>query len=316
MPSSSAIESHFRRILVPLDGSHLAETALPAAALLANWFQSRVTLIHLVEQDAPSEVHSERHLTGPAEAQDYLRQVAQRAFRPGGSIDIHVHTAEINNVARSLVEHAGELQADLIVMCAHGHGGLRGWLFGSIAQQVVNLGATPVLLIRPTADGEAPPFGCRLILVPLDGDPVHEVGLPFAAELAQASGGALHLVMVVRDQGRLKPEEAASALLMPLASSALVDLSEKQAETYLNDHIGRLRAAGLTASGEVARGDPAPYLSAAVQRVGADLAVLATHGKAGLGALLSGSVAPRLSGQSHAPLLLVPLAGQSQNAPG
>ena len=300
---------------MPLDGSHLAETPLPAVALLASWFQSSVTLIHLVEQDAPSEVHSERHLTRPAEAQEYLQQVAQRAFAPGGLISVHVHTAEINNVARGLVEHAAELQADLIVMCTHGSGGMRGWLFGSIAQQVVSLGATPVLLIRPTPEGEAPPFGCRLILVPLDGDPVHEVGLPFAAELARVSAGALHLVMVIRDPGSLKPEEAATALLMPLATSVLLDLSEQQAETYLNDHIGRLRAAGLTASGEVARGDPAPYLRSAVQRLGADLAVLATHGKLGLEALLSGSVAPRLSGHSHTPLLLVPLAGQSQVAP-
>ena len=307
MPSSSPADTHFQRILVPLDGSHLAETALPAAAFLAGQFQSNVTLIHLVEHNAPPAVHSERHLTKPVEAQDYLEQVARRAFASSATVASHVHTAEVSDVARSLVEHAAELQADLIVMCTHGRGGLRGWLFGSIAQQVVSLGTTPVLLIRPTSAGEAPPFAGRLILVPLDGNPVHEVGLPFARELALASGGALHLIMVIRSISSLKSEEAATARLMPLATNALLELSEKQAEQYLKEHIAQLRAAGLTVTAEAARGDPAPYLRTAAQRTDTDLIVLATHGKLGLEALWSGSVAPRLLGHSTAPLLLVPL---------
>jgi nucleotide-binding universal stress UspA family protein len=300
-------ETLFHSLLVPLDGSRLAETALPAAAFLASLFQSRVTLIHLIERNAPPEVHSERHLTDPAEARAYLQQLAQRAFPPGVSVDHHVHTTEVSDVARGLVEHAAELHADLIVMCTHGRGGLRDWLFGSIAQQVVGLGTTPVLLIRPTPAGEAPAFTCRLILVPLDGDPAHEEGLPVARDLARACGGALHLVMVIRDVGSLKAEQAATALLMPLATNALLDMSEKQAESYLNEHIARLQAMGLSVTAEVARGDPAPYLLSAAQRTGADLIVLGTHGKAGWEAFWSGSVAPRLSGRSRAPLLLVPL---------
>ena len=315
MPSSSPAEAHFQRILVPLDGSHLAETALPAAAFLSGLFQSSVTLIHLVEHNAPPAVHSERHLTDPIEAQDYLEQVARRAFAAGVLVANHVHTTEISDVARSLVAHAAELRADLIVMCTHGRGGLRGWLFGSIAQQVVSLGTTPVLLIRPTPAGEAPPFAGRLIFVPLDGNAEHEVGLPFARELALASGGALHLVMVVRSIGSLKSEEAATALLMPLATNALLELSEKQAEQYLIEHIALLRAAGLTVTAEVARGNPPRYLRSAARRTKADLVVLATHGKTGLEALWSGSVAPRLSGQMRRPLLLVPLPADSKAKP-
>ena len=301
-------ETLFHHLLVPLDGSRLAETALPAAAFLASRFQASVTLIHLIERNAPPEVHSERHLTEPAEAQAYLQQVAQRALPPGLRVEQHVHTAEVRDVARGLVEHAAELQIDLIVMCSHGRGGLRDWLFGSIAQQVVGLGTTPVLLVRPTSAGEAPPFACRMILVPLDGDPAHEDGLPVARDLARASGGALHLVMVIRSVDSLKGEQAATALLMPLTTNALLDMSEKQAESYLNEHITRLQAAGLAVTAEVARGDPASYLLSAAQRTGADLIVLGTHGKAGLEAFWSGSVAPRLSGRSHAPLLLLPLA--------
>jgi nucleotide-binding universal stress UspA family protein len=298
--------------LVPLDGSRLAESALPAAAFLAGLFHAGVTLIHLIEHNAAPAVHSDRHLVEPDEAQTYLREVAQRAFPASVPVERHVHTAEISDVARSLVEHAAELKVDLIVMCTHGRGGLRDLLFGNIAQQVVGLGLTPVLLVRPTQTGEAPPFACRLILVPLDGDPAHEAALPVASELARAAGGALHLVVVIRSVGSLKAEQAASALLMPLTTNALLEVSEKQAEDYLQAHIARLRRAGLTTTGEVARGEPVTHLSHAAQRTGADLIVLGTHGKAGLEAYLSGSVAPRLSGRAQAPLLLVPLAPSTE----
>lgn len=301
-------ETTFKHLLVPLDGSHLAETALPAAAYLAEKFRSRVTLIHLIEHHAPPEVHSDRHLTEASEAQAYLDEVAQRAFPAGTPVERHVHTIEVSDVARSLVAHAGELGVGLIVMCTHGRGGLRQWLFGSIAQQVAGHGTTPVLLVRPTETGEAIlQFACQLILVPLNGEPDHEQSLPVASELARTCAAVLHLVMVIRGAGNLKGEQAATALLMPLATKALLEIDEQQAESYLGTHAARLRAMGLNVTAEVAQGDPASYLLTAAQGAGADLIVLGTHGRLGLEAAWAGSIAPKISGRSHAPLLLVPL---------
>ena len=70
----------FKHILVPLDGSHLAEAALAPAARIAGTLGAPVTLIHIIEQEAPREVHKDRHLTQADEAQAYLREVAARAF--------------------------------------------------------------------------------------------------------------------------------------------------------------------------------------------------------------------------------------------
>ena len=64
-------------------------------------------------------------------------------------VERHVHGGEVDDVARSIVDHVAELGPDLIVMCTHGRGGLRGFMFGRIAQQVVGLDRTPVLLIPP-----------------------------------------------------------------------------------------------------------------------------------------------------------------------
>ncbi len=67
----------FKHILVPLDGSKLAEAALPAAVSLAQTFKAPVTLLHIIEQDAPEEIHRDRHLTEAREAEAYLAEIAK-----------------------------------------------------------------------------------------------------------------------------------------------------------------------------------------------------------------------------------------------
>src|SRR5512133_3182860 len=126
-----------KNILVPLDGSRLAEAAIPAASRLAEALGAAVTLIHVIEHNAPQEIHGERHLTNPEDALQYLFGLAQQGFPANVHVNQHVHTSEVEDVARSIVEHAGEFAPDLIVMCAHGRGGFRDILVGSIAQQVI-----------------------------------------------------------------------------------------------------------------------------------------------------------------------------------
>jgi nucleotide-binding universal stress UspA family protein len=298
----------FKHLLVPLDGSRLAETALPAAAYLARTLGAWVTLVHVIERDAPQEVHGERHLAEPDEACAYLEEVANRAFPAEVRVERHVHSSEVSDVARSIVEHVDELgRPDLIVMCTHGHGGLRTWLLGSIAQQVIAIGATPVLLIRPDGTGAAPAFTCRRLLVPLDGNPDHEQGLPVAVSLARACGAGLHLVMVVHTLRTLPGQQAAAARLLPAAASALLDISEDGAEEHLHGYVARLQTTGLPVTAEVCRGDPATNIVRTARRVSADVVVLGTHGKAGMDAFWSGSVAPQVVSRSHVPLLLVPV---------
>lgn len=296
----------FKHLLVPLDGSHMAETALLAAAYLAETLAASVTLIHIIERDAPQEVHRERHLRNTAEASAYLDEVARRSLPAGLRVERHVHTSQVSDVARSIVEHAGEFKPDLIVMCSHGRSGPRNWLFGSIAQQVIALGATPVLLTRPPKAGPLQALVCRRLLVPLDGDPAHEQCLPVAAGLAQACGAALHLVMVVPTLGTLAGEKAAAGMLLPRTMAELLDIGQQGAEEYLRRHLTDLQQAGLTGTTEVRRGDPAPAVLDAAQQAGADLIVLATHGRTGTEAFWSGSVAPKIASHSHVPLLLVP----------
>jgi nucleotide-binding universal stress UspA family protein len=306
----------FKHLLVPLDGSRLAESALPAAVRLAQLLGATLTLVHVIERKAPQEVHGERHLTTREEANAYLEEVRRRAFPATLHVNCHVHSEEVTDVAKSIVEHISELTPDLIVMCTHGRGGLRGWLFGSIAQQVIARHAAPVLFIRPTEYGTAPPFSCRRLLVPLDGSPAHEVGLAMAAGLAQACRAMVHIVMVVPTISDLFGERAATGRLLPKAMTEVLEVAQQSADTYLARLVHPLEASGLDVTAEVSRGDSVTAIVNTAQKINADIVVLGTHGKSGLDALYSGSVAPKVATHTRVPLLLVPLpSSQESEAP-
>ncbi len=296
----------FHHLLVPLDGSRLAEAALPAAAYLGQRLGARVALVHVIERDAPQVVHGERHLAAPAEADAYLSEVAARAFPAGSAVEWHVHTTAVSDVARSLAEHVEELGPDLIVMCTHGKGGLRDWLFGSIPQQVIALGESPVLLIQPPRFGRAPAFACRRLLVPLDGDPAHESGLETAIGLGRACAGELRLVMVVPTPATLAGEARVRARFLPGATSALLDLHEDGASAYLAGRVALAQAQGAPAAAQVGRGDPAQVIIRTARQADSDLVALGTHGRGGLAAFWAESVAPQVIRRAHIPLLLAP----------
>jgi nucleotide-binding universal stress UspA family protein len=265
----------FNRLLVPLDGSKLAESALPAAAGLAERLQIPVTLLHLIEADAPPRVHGDRHLTDAAEAEAYLKEVARRGFPGHGQVSWHVHLEPVGNVAIAICDHTAKLGCDLIAMCSHGRGGLGTLLLGTIAQRITGLGRTCILLVRPDASDRVPPFGCRRLLVPLDGQADHDGSLPVAAGLARACGSALRLLGVV--DRTLIGEGKASARLLPRTTSEMLELQAARMLDYLQGLSRRAELAALDHSAELRRGEPAATI---VEAAGdsCDLVVLSTHG--------------------------------------
>ena len=297
-----------KHILVPLDGSHLAESVLPAAGLLAEKLGATVTLLHLIESNPPETVHGEPHLTTTAAAESYLTDLAAHAFAETVGVDWHVHTVEVTNVASSIVEHTDEMHSDLVILCTHGQTGLRDWMFGTIAQKVISMGQTPVLLIPakvPTSADEPADFQLRKLLVLLDGKPEHEGGLPLAVELGRACEATLMLLTVVQTLETLSGEEAATGKLLPNATSVLLDLAEQEARAYLTEQITAHAADGVTITGAIQRGDPVDTILATAATQQADLIVLTTHGRKGTTAFWARSVAPKVTLRATTPLLLV-----------
>lgn len=297
----------FKRLLVPLDGSGMAEAALPAAAFFAAKFNATVTLVHVVERNAPREIHGQPHLINAAEAEVYLRDTARRAFPSGVSTECHVHAAEVDDVAQSIVEHADELVQDMIVMCSHGRGRALHLFLGSIAQDVISKGSRPVLLTRPDKSKGVSEFSCRSLLLPLDGDKDHAQALPVSKELARVCGAVIHLATAVPGFGDLSGHSAVTSRFLPGTMSKILEISVKNADDYLREQLKELRSQGFEAGAHVLRGDPANVVYDSAQQLHIDLIVMATHGKSGMGAFWSGSVTNKVSSVSSIPLLLIPI---------
>lgn len=294
----------FKHLLVPLDGSQLAEAALPYASRLAQALQAQVTLIHIIEENAPAAIHGERHLRDEEEACRYLEEARRRFFPESVAVTRHVHTEKTRNVAGGIAEHVAELRPDLIVMCTHGKSGLRELVIGSIAQQVIARSRAPVFLVQPSPA----PVRLERFLVPLDGNPEHDrTGLPAAAGLALATGAALHLFSVVYTLRTLPPQLSATGKMLPSATAVALNSSESASRDYLARQALPWQDQGIPVTIEVARGEPVQEILEAAQRAGCDLIVLATHGKAGMGAFWESSVAPQVIMGSKKPLLLAPV---------
>lgn len=294
----------FDRLVVPLDGSRLAEVVVAPVTRLARRLSARVILLHVLEDRAPSTVHGDRHLTTAAEADAYLAEVAQGMAAEGVDVEYHSHDNPEGDVAASISDHAAELGASLLVLCTHGRGRPRDWVVGSIAQQVVRKAETPVLLIRPPAD-DAGAFPPRSVITTLDGTPEGERALPVALAFARAFGIPHHLLMAVPTLGTLTGDRIASARLVPSATAATLDLEADDAGTYVRGLAETLSASGVETRAHVARGDIAQSVLDLADEEGPALIAMATHARSGLEGLWAPSVGQRVVGRSRCPLLLV-----------
>lgn len=145
----------FKHLLVPLDGSYLAEAALPAALELASRFDSEITLLRVtrtpyfttsVSGSAYAELLINLRNQTHQEAVDYLK-THQRALRQQG-FKVHTHITEGEPVAEIVLDVADGLDVDTIVMSTHGRGGMSRWVFGSVADRILQQARVPVVLLR------------------------------------------------------------------------------------------------------------------------------------------------------------------------
>jgi nucleotide-binding universal stress UspA family protein len=305
-----------KRLLVPLDGSRLAEAALPMTARLAAACGAAITLLHVIERDAPSRVHGERHLADRADADVYLAEIARLWTGDGPPVEFHVHEAPVGDVARSIAVHAEERASDLVVLSTHGAGGIRDALWGSVAQRVFQLSRRPILLVR--AHWVIQLFTPRTIMVPLDGTAAAEAALPLATTLADATDVHLRLVMVVPTLETAAGEQQPQATFLPATTRALLEAEHTRAVAYLEHLAASIRSTGVPAFAEVRRGAPVAELAADTVEHADGLVVAATHGRAGLQAVWSPSVAASLLRRTGAPVLLVPIVDpdpHSERAP-
>ncbi len=294
-----------RALLVPLDGSAAAETVLPAAVTLAQRLPARISLLHTLERNAPTQVHGQPHLRTEPEAEQYLQRIADHLAAQGVAVNWHVHEAPVGNVPRNIAVHAAEEGAELILLSTHEAADPRTWLMGAVAQGVIRYAAAPVLLLR-TGRNAPVGFAPGEVIVALDSEGHGEVAVPGARRVACALGVPLRLLSVVPTAETMPGDRAAAARLLPSGANAALDLEAQAVASSLAVLAGRLRAEnpGLEVTASVMRGDPAPAIMTAA-RARNGIIALATHGRTGLDALWSGSIGSRVIARAPGPFLLV-----------
>jgi nucleotide-binding universal stress UspA family protein len=296
----------FSNLLVPLDGSKLAESVLPIVKRLAERLGCAVKFLHVIEKRPPSSIHGDTHIQEAGEAERYLETIAGRFRDWGLSVSIHVHEVPRGDVARSIAEHAQDLEQDLIVLCVHGSGGFKRLVFGTNAEQVLMYGRTPVVLAGTDERGSTPDFDLRSMIVFLDSTPHSDTVLAACSELAVKFGTKLRLLYVVPTPGSATPEDVPGGRLAPRTTRLLLDLESEQTNVRLHAQLESLLTRNIEASGSVERGDIERAISAALAETRANVIAMATRGLAGLGAFWSKDLFPGISASSDRVLLLFP----------
>jgi nucleotide-binding universal stress UspA family protein len=293
----------FSKILVPLDGSALGEEVVVVAGDMAARLGSQVTLLHVLERDAPSSVHGQRHITDPNEGISYLQEVASRLIESGVQVETHVHPRGVGSVAAAIDAHAHEYGADLIAMCKHGHSGLRDRIVGSIAQQILKGGAIPILLRTPTGDAPSS-FSPQRILAPLDFE--HDVDPVFdaAALVADAFDATVLLITSVPTPIAARRGSVA-ARFRPSATAASLEIEAEEAIAQLKTLGSQLAARGVRVELDIGYDDPADAIVHAARSEGVELVVLSTHARAGMETWLEEGVGGRVIAAGPGNLLLL-----------
>jgi nucleotide-binding universal stress UspA family protein len=296
----------FSNLLVPLDGSKLAESVLPIARDLARRLGCAVKLLHVIEKRPPSSIHGDTHLQDAASAERYLALIAERLEGWGLNVSSHVHEVPQGDVPRCIAEHAEELEQDLIVLCTHGSGGFKRFVFGTNAEQVLTHGRTPVILIKTDEYGRVPDFTPRSIMAFIDSTAHSDPVLTACSELAMIFGAELHLLYVVPTAESATPEEVPGGRLVPATTRLLLDMETEQTGRRLEEQLRLLLSRNIKATGSVERGNAEPAVVSVAAGRQADLVAMATRGLAGIGAFWAKDLVPRICAHYDGALLLFP----------
>jgi nucleotide-binding universal stress UspA family protein len=289
-----------KTILVALDGSELAEQAIPAVSSLATAAKADVVLATIVVQPDrwPSSTMPRESIGDERDyAEFYLSSVVDTLRVKAVKARVRV---EVGRAAETLVAIADEEAADLIAMTTHGRSGFTRWILGSVADRVLHLSRKPVLLIHAQPDGQVKALEFKRILVPLDGSATAESVLPFVKRLAADTKASLVL------EGVIVPTAALYAgTFVPSSPPALQEI-EAGSREYLGDVAAKIKQERFSVTTRVDVGYAAETILEAASVTGADLIALCTHGRSGPERWIRGSVADAIVRHADRPCLVLP----------
>jgi nucleotide-binding universal stress UspA family protein len=298
----------YKKILVPLDGSKLAEESLDYAIWLAQKSNAELIITHVYRGKLSYQSH-------------YLKRMAKDiSYRShkllNNQSELHVGIEVlVGDPATEILKYVDDNQIDLIVMSTHGHSGIRHWLLGSVADRVVHHSNRPVRLFKPfdNKSAEVTEYD-KTIVVLLDGSELAEQILPYAAYHASLNEGELVLLSVC------EPPEiipAATYHLIPEQYpprrpvqwekyvSEETERREKACRIYLEQNLETHHKNKFKVRYEYRLGDAAEEIARYLETNPASLVAMTTRGRSGLARWVFGSVAEKVLSTSKSPLLIM-----------
>jgi nucleotide-binding universal stress UspA family protein len=296
-----------KNILVPVDGSDMARSAIPFAQALAG-ADGDILLLQVVSPSDPirdnlgvalvsEEMAGQWHVEEVQKEIDEFAETLRLSMHSG----ITVKTVVIvGDPATEILAAAQREQIGMIVMTSHARGALGRVAFGSVADRVARTAKIPVVIVRPTDDlgPVGKPAKLRRIILPLDGSALANSAIPFVNDIAVRLGIPVSLVYVM---DTVSPYVAAGA--MPIPQSAL-DTWWNEARDMLEPAAKIFDEAGVSTKIDILQGAPFPAI--ANFATAGDLIVMTSHGRTGFTRWLLGSVAEKLVRGAPVPVCIVP----------
>jgi len=290
----------FDKILVPLDGSELAEVTLWYAEGLAGRMRSAITLLLVL---------SPEDLTSRYMYDCYLKEITKRtkanaeersAGKKEGEIKVGYEILK-GDAAEEIVDYADKARTNLIIMSTQGRSGVRRWALGNVANKVLRATGKPVLLIR--AKGAKPDvYRDRLVkvLVPVDGSKESESILRYVTYIATE----LDLEVTLFHAWVRKSED----ITFTTEGLKRLNQARKRREGYIKRIETRLKRKGVNVNSvfkEVLTGGAAEEIIKMAEEGDFSMVAMSTHGRSGLGRWIFGSNAEKVLEAGSTPLLLV-----------
>jgi nucleotide-binding universal stress UspA family protein len=270
----------FKRILLPLDSSKLAECVLPHLVAIARICEPEVQLLRVSE---PFGVTARLRMIDPvdwqirkAEAASYLSGIAARLQNAGLQVSTQLYDGK---PAEQIIEVAQSWNADLIMMSSHGQSGLSPWNVSSVVQQVILRAHRSLMIIRAYQPVTADLTGLhyRKIFLPLDGSQRAEMPLTLAESLACAHSSEILAAHIVR-QPEL-PRRTSPSQEDLLLVNQLTERNRAEAIKYLEDLKSRINIPIQT------KLEISPSISRSLHQIAdendVDLTILSAHGYSG-----------------------------------
>ncbi len=263
-------------ILVATDGSDDCAGAIRTGIALARSRGARLIGLSIaVDNPEYSTLVPNLQEVADARAREALKSFIDEAGERA-----EVTTRRASNPAEGIVNAAGELSADLIVIAESDKSDLTRMMLGDTTTKVIGRAACPVLVVPRSAH-----LWNKRILLATDGSPHSEAAAELAGHFARQAGLPVSVVSVV--------------------TSSHNDARRKEAGRAVAAAVERLSGMGLQAEGLVEEGRPDEAIVKAAESAGADLIVVGSHGRTGLTKILLGSVAERVIGHAVCPVLVI-----------